>query len=345
MVIARVGEMLPGQARQRARSIIERAARGEDPEKAREDVLAVPTLENVFEAYMASGEGRAPRTSELYRYEMKRYLGDWLSQPLDSIDAEDVKERFARITEEHGWSAANRAISLLRSVYRKPCADIETLHDPVSLWLDEGGRFHSKPRRTISTPTEVLPRWKAGIETEVHNAVIREALWFALYTGMLREEVLTLNWERIDIEARTFRVRHSRGTVSPELPVTTQLAAILDKRHAESGSPAPGLRTWVFPSPTSASGHLKDTKHLYSRISEAAGAKFWFQGMRNCYLAVAERELLLPSSLSSRLLNRAPIGGLAAGHPADWTIDQLREPAQRIADRIEALTNVTGRVA
>ena len=45
MVIARVGEMLPGQVRQRARSIIERAARGEDPEKARDAVLTVPTLE------------------------------------------------------------------------------------------------------------------------------------------------------------------------------------------------------------------------------------------------------------------------------------------------------------
>ena len=91
----------------------------------------------------------------------------------------------------------------------------------------------------------------------------------------------------------------------------------------------------VFPSPTSASGHLRETKHLYGRISEAGGAKFWFQGMRNCYLAVAERELLLPSSLTSRLLNRAPIGGIAAGHPKDWTLEQLREPAQRVADRID----------
>ena len=66
------------------------------------------------------------------------------------------------------------------------------------------------------------------------------------------------------------------------------------------------------------------------------GTKFWFQGMRNCYLAVAERNLLLPSSLTSRLLNRSPIGGIATGHPDDWTIEQLREPAQRIADRIQA---------
>ena len=104
---------LPGQARQRARSIIERAARGEDPEKARDAVLAVPTLEQVFEVYMAAGENRAPRTVQTYRYEIKRYLGDWLSRPLDSIDAEDVRDRFERITDNHGWSAANRVISLL----------------------------------------------------------------------------------------------------------------------------------------------------------------------------------------------------------------------------------------
>ena len=339
MVIARVGEMLPGQARQRARAIIERAARGQDPEKVREAVLAVPTLEEVFEAYMAADEGRSPRTVRAYRYDVKRYLGDWLARPLDSIDAEDVKDRFERITDNHGWSPANRAMSLLRSLYRKPCADIETLHNPVSLWLAGGGRFHSKPRRQISSPSEILPRWRAGIEAEVDNAVIRDAFWFAMFTGLLREEVLTLNWEHVDSAARTFRVRHARGALSAELPITAQLAAILDSRHAECARPEPGRRAWVFPSQTSASGHLRETKHLYPRISETGGAKFWFQGMRNCYLAVAERELLLPSSLTSRLLNRAPVGGIAAGHPEDWTIEQLRQPAQRIANKIEELIN------
>ena len=339
MAIARVGEMLPGQARQRARSIIQRAARGENPEKARDAVLAIPTLEDIFEAYMAAGENRAPRTIETYRYEMRRYLGDWLSRPLDSIDAEDIRDRFERITDNNGWSAANRAISLLRSLYQKPCAANQTLHNPVSLWLAEGGRFHSKPRRQISTPADVLPRWRAGIESEVDNAVIRDALWFALYTGLLREEVLTLNWEYVDMEARTFNVRHTKGTVSPELPVTIQLAAILDRRDAANDPPASSDRAWVFPSPTSRSGRLQDTHHLYKRISDAGGAKFWFQGMRNCYLAVAERDLLLPSSLTSRLLTRAPIGGIAAGHPEDWTIKQLRQPTQRIADRIQLLAD------
>ena len=60
LVIAPVGEMLPGQARQRARGILERAIRGEEPEKAREAVLAAPTWGEILEAYMAAGEGRSP---------------------------------------------------------------------------------------------------------------------------------------------------------------------------------------------------------------------------------------------------------------------------------------------
>ena len=104
-------------------------------------------------------------------------------------------------------------------------------------------------------------------------------------------------------------------------------------------SPQPDERAWVFPSPTSASGHLREIKHLYGRVSESGGAKFWFQGMRHCYLAVAERDLLLPSSLTSRLLNRSPIGGIAIGRPQDWTIEQLRSPSQQIADRMQSLSH------
>ena len=87
-----------------------------------------------------------------------------------------MKNRFERITDNHGWSLANRAVSLLRSLYRYSCADIETLHNPISLRLAGGARFHSKPRRQISSPSEILPRWRPGIEAEVDNAVIHDSL-------------------------------------------------------------------------------------------------------------------------------------------------------------------------
>ena len=59
--------------------------------------------------------------------------------------------------------------------------------------------------------------------------------------------------------------------------------------------------------------------------------------MRNCFITVAERDLLLPRSLTKRMVNHARSADITEGYAADWTIGQLREPAQRIADRIEAL--------
>ena len=215
VVIGRYGKVAPDQARRLAQKVLGKVASGDDPAEERAEARAMPTLGDAFEDYMAANPNRSKRTDELYRYEAKRYLGDWLSRPLDAIARRDVEARFNRITEDHGWSPANRAMSLLRSVYCRPCVDLEGLRNPVDLWLAGGGKFHRKVRRKISTPAEVLPCWRAGIEAEVNNPAIRDALWFGLYTGMRRDEVLTLRWERVGMAALTFRVEETKTGVPP----------------------------------------------------------------------------------------------------------------------------------
>ena len=101
----------------------------------------------------------------------------------------------------------------MRSVYRRPCVDHDGLRNPVNLWLAGGGKFRRKTRRKISTPAEVLPCWRAGIEAEVLNPAIRDV---GLYTGMRREEVLTLRWKRVDMETLTFRVEATKTGVPLE---------------------------------------------------------------------------------------------------------------------------------
>ncbi len=60
-------------------------------------------------------------------------------------------------------------------------------------------------------------------------------------------------------------------------------------------------------------------------------------GLRNAFITVAERDLMLPRPLTKRLVNHARDDDITEGYAADWTVEQLREPAQRVADRIEAL--------
>ena len=94
----------------------------------------------------------------------------------------------------------------------------------------------------------------------------------------------------------------------------------------------------MFPSPTSATGHVQNPHHFHARVSETGGAKFWFHGLRNCFISVAEREPMLPPpSPTKRLVNHARPNDFTEDYAADWTVAQLRKQARRIADRIEAL--------
>ena len=335
VVIGRYGRIAPDQARRMAQDMLGRVARGEDPAGERADARGVPTLARAFEIYMAAKPDRAVNTVRLYKQNLRVNLSDWLKRPLDAITRQDVEDRFNLITGKHGWSAANQTLSMLRSIYRRPCVDFEGLRNPVDLWLAAGGRFHRKRRRRISSPAEVLPRWRAGIEAAGLEPEIRDIFLIGIYTGMRRGEIVSLRREQVDMERRVLRVEETKTGEPLELPITRQLAAILERHVAYGDGP------WVFPSPRSVAGHVSDLARFYGEISEKGGARFWFHGLRNAFITVAERELMLPRSLTKRLVNHARPQDVTEGYAADWSVGQLREPAQRIADRIDELMRGT----
>ena len=337
IVLGRCERTSPDAARRMAEEMLVRIAAGEDPAAERAKARAMPTLREAFEEFLAAGPERKAGTIAVYRRNFHRHLGSLLERPLDTIAAGDVEQCFSRLTAEAGWVPANNAVRMLGSLYLRRCIDIEGLHDPVDQWRATGGRPHRQRSRRIPPPAEVLPCWHRGIETAVRNHVARDAFRFGLCTGMRRDEVLGLRWAQVDMNAMTFRVEET-GTGEPlELPVTRQAGAILERRLAERGRFSGQCRLWVFPSESSPSGRLHRMQHLNARIGEAGGARFWFHALRTCFIAVAEHELELPGNLTGRLVNSARPPDVTGGHAADWTMEQLREGAQRIADRIDEL--------
>ncbi|MDE0447112.1 MAG: integrase arm-type DNA-binding domain-containing protein [Spirochaetaceae bacterium] len=332
VVIGRFGPVTPDQARRIAHRMLGKVADGQDPADKRARARSMPTLCEAFQDYLGAKSFRSTKTSDAYRRAIEHYLADWVSRPLNAIERREVEARFTLLTSNHGWAIGNQVISLLRSIYRRACVDHEGLRNPVDLWLAAGGRFNPIVRRVISSPAEALPYWQRGIEAVVKDPATRSIFWVAMYSGMRRGEILTLRWERVDLARGVVHVPHTKTGTPLELPITRQLASILEWRRSETGG-----NGWVFPSPASRSGHVSVLTHLYAPISRAGGRKFWFHGFRNCLITIADRELTLPRSLTKRLVNHARPTDVTEGYAADWTIGQLRGPAQLIADRIDAI--------
>lgn len=51
---------------------------------------------------------------------------------------------------------------------------------------------------------------------------------------------------------------------------------------------------------------------------------------------------MLPTGLTTQLVNNAPAPGHHRGLAAEWTMVQLRDAAQRTTDRIHELIRITG---
>ena len=337
LVIGRHGRVTAEQARRMAQETLGKVAAGEDPAEGRTRSRSTPTLREAFEDFLSAGPARKPRTVAVYRRTVYHDLADWVDRSLNTISRKDVEQCFNRLTSEIGWVGANSALTMLGALYRRQCVDVPGLHNPVAQWRAAGGRLHRQRRRRIQPPAEVLPRWHRGIETGVKSPVARDALRLGLYTGMRHSEVLELCWDRVDFDAMTLVVEETKSGEPLEIPIVRQVAAILERRMAERGSFPENGRPWVFPSEIATSGRLSSLQQHNARIGEAGGAKFWFHALRNCFITVADRELMLPTSLTKRLVNHARPRDVTEGYASDWTRDQLRDAAQRIADRIDQL--------
>jgi integrase len=96
------------------------------------------------------------------------------------------------------------------------------------------------------------------------NATFKDFFYICLLTGARRGNVLSMKWEDVNLERRTWTVADTKNGESQTIVLPHEAIEILEKRALLS------KKEWVFPSPASASGHIEEPKKAWKRILKEA---------------------------------------------------------------------------
>jgi integrase len=333
VTVASVSERSLIDAKREAAEILVDMRRGLDPKTARR---GSPTLRSALAAYLSARADLRPRSAAGYRDAVERLLADWLDLRLSDKSRDMVEDRLQKIAAEAstrrtgatGHAAANSAMRALRAIYNFAADRTALPPNPVrlrKLWLP----VHP---RTGTVADDDMPAFYRAV-TELPNPIHRDYLLLLLFTGLRRREAAALRWSEVDLRNRVIRLPaiRAKSGVKLDLPMSDYVRDLLVARRAI------GDTTHVFPS-NSKSGHLEEPKFALAMVAEASGIKVSVHDLRRTYITAAESTEMSVMALKA-LVNHGLGRGVTEGY-IRMTVERLREPAQKVADRLKELCQV-----
>ena len=186
----------------------------------------------------------------------------WRHRRLSDLTREHIAELHARVGRDSGHYTANRALALLRAMFNlartwglcsgdNPATGIRAFREEKR---DRFLRPDELSRALVAIDQEPDWRWRAYFR-------------LALLLGPRRQELLRAQWPELDFAARAWRLPTTKAGRPHLLPLPMPAVEILESL------PSRGKSEWLFPSPTSRSGHLEEPKKAWQRIRERANTK------------------------------------------------------------------------
>src|SRR5262249_35018527 len=138
----------------------------------------------------------------------------------------------------------------------------------------------------------------------------------------------------IDLTARTLRIpaQKTKSGRRLDLPLTDFVQKMLVDRRAL------GKTRFVFPA-TGKSGHIAEPKFALQLVAQKCGVQVSPHDLRRTFVTVAEGCDISPWALKA-LVNHSLGNGDVTGGYVIMNVERLREPAQRICDRIKTLCQI-----
>lgn len=262
--IGRVGDIKLVDARAKAHTYREQATKGEDPSRERKESLKDITLkqfyENVYKPEYSSVHKKAgsiKNDDSIFNH----WLNIFHTRTLLSITSNEIEKLHNKIKAERTPYTANRMLSLIKHMY-----GIAVKYGYVRIDANPTeflNKFPEKSRGRFLQSDELKQLFDA-LDKEP-NEVFKNYVLISLFSGIRRNNVLTLRWSNIDFKNGFIYLPETKNGESQQVPMSNQLKELLETMKATANS------EWVIPSNKSASGHMEDPKRPWQDLLKRAG--------------------------------------------------------------------------
>ena len=339
ITIGRASDLSTLDARDKARALAVEMRGGGDPNerKARDAVMDI-TLRESLDDYLSTHTKLKERTRKEYAYILNAKLADWMDKPINTITPMMVKKRYQQITEQ-AKTQGDLAFRVARIV----------INNALGLMEDAGATPPPNPCRVLSRskmwrgvvrkqtviPPERLPDWWRAASNAAHNdRAVVELFVFLLLTGTRKSEALNLAWRDVDLNRRTLLFRDTKNGKDHTLPIADHLLGILTERRKDRGT-----RAYVFETDR---GRVSNLRYFQDDVNEATGLWITPHDLRRTFLSIGAD--FLPELVLKRLVNHVNSANVTEGYIIK-AVDDLRDPMQRLENRILQLAGVLDPVA
>ena len=330
VTVGRHGVMTAEEARRRAALIVARIKAGEEPVPEPMAVMLAkgPTVADLAAMYLKEivAVRLKPASAKAYRGVIEKHILPALGRkPALSLDHAAVTALHHGLAETPAM--ANRAVEMLFRIYR--AAEERELIPEGSNPCRQIAMNRQRRHERFLTDEEFRRLGRVLDEAEQSGGSMARAamaIRLLLLTGCRKNEILSLRWDHVDLEAQEMRLGDSKTG-----PRTVQLSpaatAVLARVPRIEGNPhvVPGTRR---------GSRMSGLQRPWDRIRKSAGLED--MRLHDCRHSFASRALALGESLPmiGRLLGHSQVQTTA--RYAHLARDSVHEAARRVSSRIEA---------
>ncbi len=320
--LGRHGVITADAARHEAALIISRIKSGQNPEDKPPGAVTVADLARRYLEDHVSVRCKQS-TQRIYRSVVERFILPACGQlAVEEVERQHIERLHLEL--RHIPSQANRVLEIMNTLFGLAQEwNLRTGNNPCKFVR----KYRENKRERFLTDAEfrrlgdVLSEMEADGSLPIYPAA---AIRLLMLTGCRRNEIVTLAWRDVDLEAGEIRLPDSK-TGARLVPLSPTAARILSDLPRLEGNP------WVIPG-YKAGRHLADLNHYWDRVRERAelpGVRL--HDLRHSF---ASRALALGESLSmiGKLLGHGKIDTTA--RYAHLARDSIKASSARVAESI-----------